>query len=66
MAVREYYSHKKADEKKRQRGNQAAARQLLRNSRSNAQQLRKLDAGNGAGGSAYVAAKERARLGDVK
>jgi hypothetical protein len=56
MAVRENYSHKKADEAKRTRRKEAEARQEIRNSRTNVQQLAKLDAGG------FAAKKERARL----
>lgn len=60
MATREHYSHKIADEKKRRKDKEAEQRRLLRASRSVAQQLQVLDAGQ------HVAAKERARLRDVK
>ena len=56
MAVRENYSHKKADEAKRTRRKEAEARQEIRNGLTNAEQIAKLDA------SGHTAKKERARL----
>lgn len=56
MVVRERYSHAIANEKKKRKRKGAESRQQQRNSRSNAQQLNKLDAGG------WAAVKERARL----
>lgn len=56
MTVRERYSHVKADAKKKQKRIEAEQRQSLRDSRSVAQQLQKLNAGG------HAAVRERARL----
>ena len=58
MTIREHYSHKIADEKKRQKRKESDIRLQARKQRSNKQQLAKLDAGG------WVAKKERARLGE--
>lgn len=59
MAVRESYSHAKADQKKNQKRKESDARLAERAKLSNAQQLEKLDAMLGKGKGAK---KERARL----
>lgn len=54
--IRKRYSHKIADEAKKQRRVEANQRQQERNKRSNQQQIAKLDTGG------FAAKKERARL----
>lgn len=56
MAVRERYSHAKADNQKKMKRKEAEARVEARASRTDEQQLAKLDAGS------YTATKERNRL----
>ncbi len=56
MTVREHYSHVIAGAHKDKKRKGAIARQKSRKSRSNKQQLQKLDVGN------WKAIKERARL----
>lgn len=56
MAIREYYSHAKANNQKKMKRKEAEARVEQRAKRTDEQQLAKLDAGD------YVATKERKRL----
>jgi hypothetical protein len=54
--IREHYSHAIADLNKTRKRNEASERQVLRDNRTNKQQLAKLDVGG------FIAKKERAKL----
>lgn len=59
MAIRENYSHSKADAKNTKRRNEAIVRQQKRDKRTNKEQLTVLDK------QGRIAKKERARLNKV-